>query len=245
MNGQSAAKPLSLIKYKEGSTTISMKESREEILETEGFLLSEWQAIPAISGLYLIKNIINNKIYIGISKNIRKRCKEHFYTYKGYKSRNGSKLKNALLKYKIEDFRFFILEITEEDLVKKEAYYINKFDSVKNGYNIREYDLDYTSKFKQTKEAIEKVRNINQIPILVFDLEGNFIEKINGCSDAAIKYNYCRRTINESVCNNDKVFLLNKKYFLKHKNHIFIREKSYDGRIVISFKNRKLNKNKI
>lgn len=250
MNGQSAAKPLSFDKkYEESSTTISMKESRDvKYLETEGCLLNEWLLLPTISGVYLIKNIINHKVYVGISKNIRKKVKEHFYMLNGLKSKGGSKLKNAFNKYNLEDFRVLILEETTIDLVQKESNYIKMYNSVEQGYNIKEYDLDYKVTFKQSEQAIEKAKIVHEIPIMVFDINGKFIETLKSCVQVAKKYGYNRRTLNESICNNDKVILKNKLYFYRCGNHIFIKEKLYNNQNIISFKtkiNKQLIKHKI
>lgn len=234
MNRQSAAKPLNSIEQEESSTTISMRESRDLInLETEGCLLSEWQAIPVTSGIYCITNIINNKVYIGISKNLKKRAKEHFYLFKGYKIKGGSKLKNAFKKYKITDFKFNILEITNVKLIEKESFYIKKFNSVKNGYNIKEYDEYYKETYKHTPEAIEKGADSHRLNILVFNFNGELIDKIRGIRVAATKYNYNRRTLNESISNNTIVINENRKYFYRCRDLIFIKESEYDSREIL------------
>lgn len=90
-------------------------------------------------GIYLIKNLVNGKIYIGKSKDINRRIKEH-------KRRSNSKmdkfknhrLYNAISKYGIESFNFEVLEECEEKLLdKKEREYIKRFKSFDKrvGYN--------------------------------------------------------------------------------------------------------------
>ena len=87
-------------------------------------------------GIYLITNQINQKKYIGQSRNIENRWKDH------RKSVNNSRmyhypLYRAIRKYGIENFSFQVIEQCKiEDLNKREQYYIKKFNTiVPNGYN--------------------------------------------------------------------------------------------------------------
>ncbi len=234
--GQSAAKiPFKLIK-EEGSTTIS-KESRFNLInysETGGYSLKEWRIIhPSTSGIYCIVNNKNDKFYVGISKNIRKRIKEHYNLMCNQKMKGTSKLKNAFIKYDNDNFKFMIIELSSVDLKQKEAYYIDCLDSVNNGYNIKRYDENYKETFKQTQETIDKVILMNSKPILVFDLNGNFIEKCLNANTASKQYNLNRRTLSQCCENNLKVILENKTYFYTCGGYIFIKEKDYDGRKVV------------
>ena len=88
--------------------------------------------------IYKITNTINNKCYIGETKqnNIEVRWKQHKNTIK-----NGvgcPALQSAVKKYDIENFKFEILLICfDEDRYKYEIEYIKKYNSkVPNGYNI-------------------------------------------------------------------------------------------------------------
>lgn len=241
----------------ESSTTIPVMGSREEILnnipEKEQFILSNWRVIPPVSGIYCILNCINNKAYIGISGNLRKRLKEHYGISKGQKVKGGSKLKNAILKYDIKDFKVYILEYTNKDILKKESKYIDIFNSVKNGYNIIYYDSTYKQTYKKSKEQLEKEKNIkynNKVSIketLCYSLTGEFYKKFRSRSEAAEYFNYTRRTLNESVENNTKVILNNSESFYRCKNYIFIDSIVYDGRKVtyLPFKERSIIKNNI
>lgn len=60
------------------------------------------------SGIYQIKNSINNNIYIGSSVNIRTRFKTHLNLLKKNKHEN-LKLQNAVNKYGLENFEFIKL----------------------------------------------------------------------------------------------------------------------------------------
>lgn len=85
------------------------------------------------SGIYKITCIINNKIYIGSSKNIthRKSCHKT--------KRNNCIISKAIFKYGWENFKFEILELCSEDkLLEREQYYLDFFKSYDKtiGYNV-------------------------------------------------------------------------------------------------------------
>lgn len=86
-------------------------------------------------GIYKITNKINGKVYIGQSVDITTRWKQEINAAK-----RGEQypLCRALRKYGIENFEFSILEeCAREMLDELECFYIKKFDSVKNGYNLQ------------------------------------------------------------------------------------------------------------
>jgi group I intron endonuclease len=78
-------------------------------------------------GIYLIKNNINGKSYIGQSIDIENRWKNHIRCNKDYP------LYRAFKKYGVENFTFEILELCDkEDLTEKEIYY---YELLKPEYN--------------------------------------------------------------------------------------------------------------
>lgn len=84
--------------------------------------------------VYRIVNLINNKVYIGRSKDASKRFKSHEYTANGNR---GYKLHHAIRKYGIDNFRLdIIIECDSlEESVEKEEYFIKISNSFKMGYN--------------------------------------------------------------------------------------------------------------
>lgn len=92
-----------------------------------------------ICGIYKITNLINQKSYIGLSKNIETRWVEH--RSRARYEKYDSILYRAMRKYGTNNFSFEVLEECEEDeLGEKEKYYIEYhrtyvgFDDC-NGYN--------------------------------------------------------------------------------------------------------------
>lgn len=78
-----------------------------------------------VSGIYMIRNKVNNKFYIGSSKNCYTRLTTHFSFLKN-KNHNNSKLQNAVNKYGINNFELLLLEIVENnELVNREQFYLN------------------------------------------------------------------------------------------------------------------------
>lgn len=87
-------------------------------------------------GIYKIENKINKKKYIGQSMNIEKRWKKHRYLLNSNKHHNQY-LQNAWNKYKEKCFIFNIIEVCDPDIINdREQYWIDKFDSYNNGYNL-------------------------------------------------------------------------------------------------------------
>ena len=80
------------------------------------------------SGIYKITNIINNDCYIGKSKNIEHRWKQHKYRYKKDEYKNYY-IYRAFKKYGIENFKFEVLEYCDEDiLIEREQYYYDLYN---------------------------------------------------------------------------------------------------------------------
>lgn len=90
-------------------------------------------------GVYLIKNKINNKIYIGKSKNIEIRWNQHKVNVDSQQQRyKNTHLYNAMRKYGTINFNFKILEYCKEsDLNKLETKFIIEYRSFDSnfGYN--------------------------------------------------------------------------------------------------------------
>lgn len=82
--------------------------------------------------IYKITNKVNNKSYIGQTRyTIEFRWKQHQH------KKDNTYFHNAIHKYGVENFSIEILEECNiEDLNQKEIFYIAKYDTFKNGYNL-------------------------------------------------------------------------------------------------------------
>ena len=83
--------------------------------------------------IYIIKNDINNKVYIGQSLNVKERFRSHCK-----KSNNDNSIINkAIQKYGKSHFWYEILERNITNYNEREKYWIQYYDSLSpNGYNI-------------------------------------------------------------------------------------------------------------
>lgn len=91
------------------------------------------------SGVYSITNTVNDKQYVGSSKFIDKRLREHRWRLKNDR-RSNDHLQRTWNKYGKESFEFGILEKCEKDrIVEREQHWIDILGVVENGYNIRPY----------------------------------------------------------------------------------------------------------
>lgn len=97
-----------------------------------------------ICGIYMIKNLVNEKKYIGRSTDIKTRWSNHKYELnKGIHV--NSYLQNAWNKYGKDNFEFSIIEeCAENDLNEKEIYWIKEMDAYHNGYNLTEGGEGYS-----------------------------------------------------------------------------------------------------
>lgn len=88
-------------------------------------------------GIYAIRNLINQKIYIGQSTNVEDRIAHHKSALRHNRHENQH-LQRSWNKYGEESFSFFILEeCNEERLDELERMYISEYKSIdgEHGYN--------------------------------------------------------------------------------------------------------------
>lgn len=127
-------------------------------------------------GIYKITNNINNKCYIGQSRNIEKRWENHKYSNLDYP------LYKAFRKYGIQNFTFEIIErCSVDDLNLKETYWIK--------YYCPEYNQTAGGDFKIVPQKLTE-KQVNEIKALL--ATGEYLH-----SDLAKRYNVHKDTIRD------------------------------------------------
>ena len=141
--------------------------------------------IPNIAGIYLIRNKVNGKCYIGQSIYLKKRLLHHISNFTN--DRYESPLYKALLKYGFENFELEILntfEGTDYTDIKKqldilEIKYIKEYNSYGNtGYNqtyggdagILGYKMTDNQKDKLSKQSYD-VATDGRYLVYCFDIQ--------------------------------------------------------------------------
>lgn len=109
-------------------------------------------------GIYKITNNITNQFYIGCSKNIDKRWKDHKRDYKYLSNQYSKPLYISMRKHGIEKFSIEIIEECEKEfLLDRELYYIKSLKAVENGYNAQALEKHNKAALK-IKDVID-IRN--------------------------------------------------------------------------------------
>ncbi len=137
-----------------------------------------------VSGIYMIKNIINNKVYIGRAVNIERRWKQHIKDLENNKH-HSKILQNEWDYYEKRNFQFIILEKTNKNnLIEKEQQYLNLYKSFNgNGYNISNSAVGPKG-VKRSDLINYNIKNKSK-PVFQYDLQGKFIKKWDSVSEAA------------------------------------------------------------
>ena len=91
-----------------------------------------------LCGIYCIENTVNNKKYIGLSRNIYRRWLEHRSELNRGDHVNNY-LQNSWNMYGEDAFKFYIVELClPEELSHRERYYIDRYHTLshEDGYNL-------------------------------------------------------------------------------------------------------------
>jgi group I intron endonuclease len=172
------------------------------------------------TGIYVIKNILNNKIYIGSAVNINDRWRQHKLLLRK-NDHHSPTLQYSWNKYGEENFNFIIIEECNKDiLISREQYYLDTLlkandDNFKffksNGYNVnhradsslgREFTEKTKVKMSEIKSKNGKLKNIEFSKIDINSFYNNKIISITNKETLASKDKnnpfYGKRHIEES-----------------------------------------------
>ena len=133
--------------------------------------------------IYIITNKVNSKVYIGQTrKSLSERMRHHFSKYETCK-----KLKEAIEQYGKDNFLYSVLELVPySELNDRETFYIEKYNSIENGYNIKKGN----SKFKGRK--IHSIKNLQE------DIAKDYNAGMN-TKDIAEKYHVALTSVYNSL----------------------------------------------
>lgn len=151
------------------------------------------------SGIYIIRNIINNKCYIGQTNNLKGRWIKHRNFLRKNKHHNKH-LQAAWNKYGEKNFLFETLEKCPiNELDEKEIYYIDKYKTYINGYNLDKGGKGVRG-YKHTEEELKKMIAIqNPLTVIQCDLRGTPLKTWLSASQAGKKLELSIRGI-KAVC---------------------------------------------
>lgn len=153
-------------------------------------------------GIYCIRNIVNNKRYIGKTEvNFNRRKNRHLCELISNKHPNNH-LQNSYNKYGKDNFVFELIKSLDEidDFAYYESHYCNIYNSFDKdyGYNIRSIEKNVTKSIRHSENARrKKLERVNTIEgsstkerglkksIIQYDLNGNIIAKY----DSGLEFN--------------------------------------------------------
>nr|DAF80790.1 MAG TPA: intron associated endonuclease [Bacteriophage sp.] len=133
-----------------------------------------------ISGIYCIENLLNNEKYVGKSNNIYKRWQDEKRALRKHYFHNVH-MQRVWDKYGEDIFIFYIIEQCSEDiLMDREQFWINKLDTYYHGYN-QTLGGEGTLGVVFSDERKEKLRqahlgdkNFNTRPVYCLELNQEF-----------------------------------------------------------------------
>lgn len=147
--------------------------------------------------IYIITNKVNSKVYIGQTrKSLSERMRHHFSKYE-----TCIKLKKAIEQYGKENFSYNVLELVPySELNGKETFYIEQYNSIKNGYNVKKGNSKFKGrKIHSIKELQEDIVNDYNAGMNTKDIAEKYhialTSVYNSLQRADVKMRYCKNAI--------------------------------------------------
>lgn len=176
--------------------------------------------------VYCHKNIVNGKMYIGMTK------QNQYLRWRDGKSHSYSKnvyFLEDINKYGWNGFEHKVLVsgLTKHDASIVETLLIEKYNTYDRNYG---YNIAIGFSRKQSEETkrkicdtLDKKYNGNyistSIPVVQYDLNGNVLAEFSSTKEASRVLNINRRYIGK--CCNGQQIVVNKKYIFRHKGDAF------------------------
>lgn len=141
--------------------------------------------------IYIIKNSVNKKVYIGQSKNPAKRWLSHIYNTK-YEAKVGKfdqAIHRAMSEIGIEKFHYEILESQISNPDEREQYWIRYYKStIPNGYNVTKGGQGFGSGIDSVKAIFKDKDTLMECISEISSSRKTFsnIAKKYGCSEEVI-----------------------------------------------------------
>lgn len=166
------------------------------------------------SGIY--KFTIRKHTYIGSSKNLYNRLKDHLNSLKWGRHHNST-FQNCYNKYGIDAVEYEILELCEQiKLLERESYYINLYtpdiNQIQDPINIKMSSISKWRLKVSLKEKYKRVPTWNRRVVYQYDILGNFICKYESITAAYKSTGICPATIKRCILGNSKY----QKYIWKY-----------------------------
>lgn len=180
--------------------------------------------IPNLSGIYKIKNLRTNKIYIGSSVKLKNRIRKHFYELKNH-THNNQYLQRTYDAYGEDSFNVEILEqfniIDYQTLLNLEKEYIIKYNTLdqKIGYNLMLDNSSFLINLNKTSSQKNNTKNRCSLKVNAFDrFTGKLKYNFNSVTEAAEFFNTSSSNISR-VCSGKLNYM---------KGHTFCLDKDYN-----------------
>ena len=111
-----------------------------------------------ISGVYKITNTVTGDFYIGSSKDVKKRWREHKHP-SVWKNHPNNPMYHDMQKYGVDKFVFEVIEEAEESFLKeKEQYFIETLNPTYNNYNAKGLNIEKRKKSKKEYRKTDKYK---------------------------------------------------------------------------------------
>lgn len=199
-----------------------------------------------IIGVYKIENIINNKVYIGSSQDVKDRWNQHKRQLKK-NEHHSILLQRSWNKNSEYDFKFsIIIECEVKDLLKNEQYWMDYYKSYNssNGYNILPIAGSTVGRevSQETRLKISLMFKTRK-PICQIDIKGNIIKEWRGIGEIQKDLTLDNRNIKKSLLHksykniwNDYFWVYKDEYEYFNLNnfkeeiesYLFIKNKQYE-----------------